>query len=451
MSVQSRKLNWLKQRIRKLREREIGERSRWKRRGIEAFRWALMLYHEFLRDEVKIRAESLAFLLIFSLLPLIAGGFFIFTLFAQVGMVQDAMQSVLSNFLSTIPDEHRGFVLDYVLHFKDAYLASIRDKSGSIGIFALAVLAWVGIATFDNIDRTLNFIWSSDRARPFGEQVRNFLVISVAAPFVLIATFSVPLILKKIPATAFLLDQIPLLGYLMNSVLAPLLVVGTFYLLYRYVPVRHVRWKSALAGALFSAVLLGLANYGVHYYFKVGTQTAYGKAAVVPLIAFYIYVVWIIVILGAELSYLMQNQRDILASADFVPSFREGEGLLYTLSSLLVAHRNGKPVPFDRLLDETRLESGQLHGILDFLERRHLSIEALVTENAGSEGAYVLAKDVTELDLGDLLRQFYGTRAATDGHVHAIWAEGLKTWTKHFEGMTVAQLVDEPKKKPRRP
>jgi membrane protein len=450
MSVQAKKLNTIRHRIRKLREREATERHTATKWLTKVLRWLAMLHHEFLNDDVRIRAESMSFLMLFSLLPLIAGLFFLFSVFTQFGLVQDALQDGVTRFLMTIPEGHRDFVQQYVLRFKDAYLSSLQQKSGSIGIFALFILIWVGLQLFRNVDKVLNDIWSSDRTRPFFEQVRNFLVISVAAPLVLIATLSVPLILKRTPAGVYLFETIPVLAWMMNTFLTPVLLFGTFALMYRFVPVRKVRWRSALWGAVFSTVALILANLAVEVYFRIGTQSAYGKAAAVPILGFWMYLVWIIVILGAEVSYLVQNGRDLLVSPFWDPTLREAEGMLAILVELHKAHKEGtNPVEFERLMSITCLHSDRVHGLLDYLERTNLVLECAVADDS-SKGAYALARDLGEVRVGQLLGAFFQASLA-ESSVARFWNEAVGKWTDSFGDLGIAELAADPAKKRSKP
>ena len=388
-----------------------------------------MLYHEYVKDDIRIRAESLAFLMMFSLLPLIAGGFFIFTVFAQFDMVQEAMSSGLDRFLSTIPDNHRAFVLEYVLRFKDAYWASVGAKSSRIGIFAFFVILWIGLQFFNNVDRTLNYIWSSDRTRPALEQIRNFLVVSVGAPLALIATLSLPFILRRLPVTGALFERAPWMVPLLNWVLPLLLLFGIFAALYRYVPVRRVRWNSALGGAAFASIALQIVNFGMNIYFRHFTQTAYGKAAVVPLIAFWIYVVWIVVILGAKVSFLMQNGADVLASVDRSPTLRESEALLLLLVHFQESHSKGRnPVRFEDLRDMTEIDAYALRALLDYLQQEKWIVECVPSKKT-TEGEYALARSTDGVRMGQILEKFLGhSQPIADERIRATWSASLEAW-----------------------
>jgi membrane protein len=445
MSLKTKKISQLSQRIRKIYDQERKTERGLKRYFLLIERWYLMLLHEFLRDDVKVRAESLAFLMIFSLLPLIAGAFFVFTVFTQFGFVQEALNEGMEKFLYNIPSAHRDFVRTYVLQFKDQYLESISSKSGTIGIFALFILIWIGLQTFGNIERMLNTIWSADRQRTFLEQVRNFLVVAVAAPLVLIAGLSVPMILGKIAEANPAFSRLPTLVVILKSFLTPLLVLLTFFSLYRYVPVRKVKWKNALVGALFATVSFEIANVLMRLYFSYGTNSAYGKAAIVPLIGFWIYVVWIIVILGAEVSYLMQNQKDIIYSSDIDPTLREGNALMALLAQLYLAmQKRENPVELDRLRACTGLASDRLQSVLDFLQKRKLIVECTGAK-AGSEGAYALGCDPATIDLKKILSEFFASAEFVPSHaLEETWHLGTDHWLEFYEGKTVGSALGKP-------
>jgi YihY family inner membrane protein len=408
-----------------------------RRRWLWVQRWMLMLYREYVRDEVKMRAESLAFLTVFSLLPLIAGGFFVFTIFAQFGMVQEALGSAVNQVLDTIPAQHREFVLEYVLRFKDTYLASINGKSGSLGIFALAFLFWVGLSTLNNVEYTINRVWSSEIGRPFLERARNFVVVVVCAPLATIASLSIPLILRKLDATARLLDAFPFLGRLLDTVFPLGFVLATFTALYRYLPVQRVRWKYAAAGGAFASVGFLIVNAAMHLYFRFGTNSAYGKAAVVPLIGFWVFLAWIIIILGVEVSYIAQNRRSLLEPRQVNPSLFEGEALVALVFHLREAHRTGtNPVTFSALLESTGLVPDGLRAALKFLAQRGWVLQAQrASADDDEEPSFVIARDLSRESLRGLLEDYLvrQRRRAPVNPAAQSYDESLGHWLDFFK------------------
>ncbi len=447
MSVQDDKIRKIGRTVIKLRHAEEAAHSSIQLFALRLGRWVTMLAHEFFKDEVKTRAESLSFLMVFSILPLIAGGFFLFNIFAQFGYVQDALVSGVDSLLTNIPNEHRSFVQDYVLRFKDAYLQSLSQKSGSIGIFALFVLVWVGLSTYGNIDSTLNHIWSSHRQRPFFEKFRNFLVVMVLGPIVLISTLSIPLMFQKMDLGIYLSHQLPFIPFLINALLFPSLGLMTFTMIYRFIPVTVVRWKSAIVGAVFALSALQMVNLGMRLYFQYGTNTAYGKAAAVPLVLFWIYLMWMVLILGAEVSYLMQTEVESFEDPENEHSLRDGGNLVSLLLALLEAHRDGHgPLTFFEIKSIGRWSDSRVNRILDYLVAKGWVVRCGgMTDLTGN---YVLAKDVAQVPVQNILKDFLGGESRTARRFEGRWKESFLHWLTYFGDQTFAAFLDEkPKKK----
>ncbi len=442
MSVIQRKIELLDERISFLHSKEQSVSSSHKARLYKTYRWILMLYREFLRDEITVRAESLAFLMIFSIMPLIAGCFFIITIFTQFGMVQESIAAFVSRLTQDIPPAHREMITEYTLKFKDAYLASISGKSGKLGIFALLFLVWVGLQTFNNMDKTINYIWGSENERPFLEKFRNFIVIAIGAPFVLIASLSLPLIIRKLPSTKILVDTLPFVFNLIDLALPLVLILATFTSVYRYFPVKKVPLKHALIGGIFSAILLQLSNIGMNLYFRYGTNTAYGKAAVVPIIAFWIYLVWMIVILGAELSYLVNQEKIILHSNRKSMGFYECESLLAVLKTLDGAFINGQsPLTSEELMNQCAIGPLALKNTLSFLEKENLILHCTGKRENLSAG-FALARDISKIKISDILERFAIQNRPSPQHpaINKTFRQSLETWLSSFESQTFADL-----------
>lgn len=431
MSVRQQKLERLERRIRSLHDRETREQNVFAKIGFRGMRWLTMLSHEHMRDDVRIRAESLSFLMLFSIMPLIAGAFLVLNVLTQFGLVQDALSEYAERALSGIPEEQREALFSYVLQFKDQYLASLAGKSSTIGIFALAILIWVGLQTFNNIDRTLNHIWSSERERPFLQKLSNFIVVSVIAPIVVTAALSVPMIARKLPVTKDIFERVPVFAPILNYITPGVLMFSLFVALYRWVPVARIKLKSALYGAAFTTIGLQLTNVIMQVYFRFGTNTAYGKLAILPLLGFWMYLCWVIVILGAEVSFLVQNHRDLIYREDREPSFRETEGFLRVLIHLHRAYLEGKnPVSWDELRNISELNGVSLGQILRFAAREGLILSF--------DGQYALARDITRIPISELLDRFIPLSSRTAQQVSQDWQTAISELIRTFENRSVA-------------
>ncbi len=442
-------MSTIKQKLRKLAHRVIEARSHQlaKNNLLVKFWWGLqkwfwMLAHEYVRDGVNIRAQSLSFLMIFSLLPMIAGSFFIFTFLSQFGLVQASVQALVESQLNKFPYEHREIFIGYLQEFRDMYLANLMRTSSTIGIFSLVFLLWVGLKAFNNIEETLNFIWSSDSARPVLEKIRNFIVVIVIGPIILVGGSSLPFILEGFPPTRGILELFPFSSLFLGYVLPLAMLFGMFSLLYRYVPVRRVWWRSAFIGALFATIGISITQNLMRMYFLWGTDTVYGLAAAVPLVGFWIYAVWIVVILGGEVSFLFQNQKDIFVNAARDPALREGKGMLVVLAKLYRAFKNGEgPVHLAELRDQSEMNSVDLRYILDGLMRRNIITECIV-DNVRIGQAYALARDITDLEIGALLQDYFSDNVkVTFPAVENAWNKSLDHWASFFDKMQISDLI----------
>lgn len=141
-----------------------------------------MLHYEFVKNDVAIRAQSLSYFTLFSILPLIAGIFLVLGFFSQWAPAQKEFEELMTGVLGSIPSDQREVLMSYILQFKDQYLQNLSQKSGRIGVFAILVLLWIGARVYFNVESLMNRIWSVRAERPWFERIKNFIVTMVFLP-----------------------------------------------------------------------------------------------------------------------------------------------------------------------------------------------------------------------------------------------------------------------------
>ncbi|HVJ63989.1 MAG TPA: YihY/virulence factor BrkB family protein [Bdellovibrionota bacterium] len=399
-------------------------------------KWFLMIGHESVKDNSKVRAESLAYLMIFSLVPMLAGAFFIFSFFTQFAFVQESLQNGLHRVLSNFPTEHQQVILEYGTMLKDRYLASISRGSAKLGIFALGVFLYVGVQTFNNVEGTINHIWGADTNRPFFEKLRNFLVVAVVAPLAITASLSLPLIIraswgKSIDGVMVLSSIEAFIGWIIPVALT----FATFLVIYKFIPVRHVNWRAAAAGALCGSVGLQLANSLVSLYVRFATHTTYGKAAVFLVLGFWIYIVWMIVIIGAQISYLTSDGKYLLKGREAPPSMYEGYSLILVLARLLKIHKEGgDALTYQQLFDVTHLSAWELRRVMAYLEAKHF-VARIAGGESVIEGSYLLAKDISETQPSEILKDFMraNVEVLPESHQSDRYHRTFNEWAESFD------------------
>jgi membrane protein len=322
---------------------------------------------------------------------------------------------------SLVPESIARPVLMYLNQF-----AAKATQMGWAGALALLVTALALILT---IDRKLNDIWRVRQARPVTQRILVYWAVLTLGPLLFAASAAATT--YAFGGTRGLAGLPGPLRVLIDS-LQLLLVTAGMAALYRYVPNTRVRWSHALVGGLFTAVGLEVAKQVLAWYLKqVPTfSVLYGTFATVPILLVWIYLGWVIVLLGAVIAaYLPSLLRGVARRGD-VPGW-SFQLALELLAQLAVA-RAGQPrgQSLEAIAAALRVEALQLEEpvaalvALDWLGR---------LDEEGER--YVLLIDPATTALGPLMERLLLARHSATAR---LWERS------HWAGMTVAEALPEP-------
>lgn len=263
--------------------------------NLSRFPWqdtAFTLRNRFREDHMGLTASSLTFTTSIALVPFFTVALAIFTAFPMFSQMQGALQAWLVQ--SLIPDNIARQVLGYLTQFS--------RQANKLGIAGLAVLLVTAIALILTIDRTLNGIWRVKKARPLTQRILMYWAAITLGPLLLAA--SLALTSYVLSASKGLVGALPVSLRFLLDVLQFFLVAGGIAALYRYVPNTYVRWAHAWTGGLFVAAGIELAKRALTYYLSaVPTYSlVYGAFATLPILLVWIYLSWIIVLMGAVIA-----------------------------------------------------------------------------------------------------------------------------------------------------
>lgn len=260
-----------------------------------AWPWLQTLHtfrQRFREERLGLTAGSLTFTTLISLVPLLTVMLAVFTAFPMFSSFQAALEQYFLK--SLIPANIAKPVL--------ASLTQFAAKANKLGVLGLVALGVTALALMLTIDRTLNAIWRVQRPRPLGQRVLVYWAALTLGPLLLggsltLTSYAVSVgqgLFTKMPG-----DLAALLGGA-DIVLLGLAVAGLFH----YVPNTHVRWRHALLGGAFVSLGFSLAKSLLAWYVKqVPTySTLYGAFATVPVFLIWVYLGWVIVLLGAILA-----------------------------------------------------------------------------------------------------------------------------------------------------
>jgi membrane protein len=372
----------------------------------------------FREEKLGLTAGSLTFTTLISLVPLLTVMLALFTAFPMFSSFQQSLQEYFLK--SLIPDNIAKPVLASLTQF-----AAKANRLGAVGLVALGATA---LALMLTIDRTLNAIWRVQRPRPIAQRVLVYWAALTLGPLVLGA--SLTLTSYAVSVSQGYLTRLPGgLSELLDGadvVLLGLAIAGLFH----YVPNTHVRWRHALLGGAFVAVGFAIAKAVLAWYVrKVPTySTLYGAFATVPIFLIWIYLGWVIVLLGAILA---ANTPSLMGRLHLRPD-SPGQGLqiaLEVLRELLgVRERGAQGLTHLALAHAVRVDPLQLSPVVERLMTMGL-IGRL--EEEGAQRLVLLC--APEHDKAEpLLRGFLAER---QGLLNNLWAQGR--WAE----LSVAELL----------
>ncbi len=265
----------------------------WK--GFVRFPWrntAAVLGERFREDRLGLTASSLTFTTTIAMVPFFTVALALFTVFPMFSTLEERLQRWFIQ--SLIPDNIARQVLGYLNQFS--------SKASGLGIAGLLVLLVTAIALFLTIDKTLNNIWRVRSPRPFAQRVLIYWAAITLGPLILAISLSTTSYVFA-ASRGVVGDGGGVLKLLFDTFEFVLLAAGIASL-YHYVPNTNVRWSHAWVGGFFVAAAIEIAKRVLGYYLRLvpSYSMVYGAFATLPILLVWIYVAWVIVLLGAVIA-----------------------------------------------------------------------------------------------------------------------------------------------------
>ena len=374
---------------------------------------ASTLRARFRDDHLGLTAGSLTFTTTIALVPFFTVALALFTAFPMFSKLQGALQAWLVQ--SLIPDNIARQVLGYLTQFSRQ-----ASKLGGVG---LGVLLATAIALILTIDHTLNNIWRVKKPRPLTQRVLIYWAVITLGPLLLGA--SLALTSFVVSASSGLVASMPAPLRFLITVLQFTLIAGGMAALYRFVPNTHVKWAHAWAGGVFVALGTELAKKALSLYLStVPTYSMiYGAFATLPILLIWIYVAWVIVLLGAVIAAYLPS---LLVG---VARLGSGHGWQFQLAIELLQQLNAasrgklRGSSASGLAQALRLDRLQLEPVLQTLTDLGWIGQLLTAQDAAGvdgESMYVLLADPNETLLEPLMQALLIEKTAATS---ALWQQ----------------------------
>jgi membrane protein len=275
------------------------------------------------------------------------------------------------------------------------YMLAFADKASQLTGISILVMLFSAVTMMVSIEDRLNRIWRVRKPRSWGSRLLLYWAALTLGPILVVGGLVASSYLTALPMLHEAADQIATQGGLLNF-LPFVITFVTLVLMYTMVPNRRVSWRHAAIGALLGAVLFEFARWGFTEFIRNAPtyEEIYGALAAIPIFLLWIYLSWIIVILGASIAASI-SAFEYTRPHDALPEGSEFIGLLVVLQHFVTAQRTGESVdPASVRVSEPYLPSNAIACYFEDLQKADM-IQRCET------GGWMLSRS---LDSTELLR-----------------------------------------------
>ena len=369
---------------------------------IRAGRYSFALGRDLFDGQLSMRAMSLVYTTLLSLVPFLALGF---SVLKALG-VHNTLEPVLAEFLRPLgaqASEVTGSVIGFVEKIQVGVL-------GSVGV---ALLFYTAISMIQKVESSFNFIWRIERARPFAQRVGEYLGVLMVGPVVVFSALGMTASVLNSGLVTQIKDIEPFgfALYVLTRLIPYAMIVGMFTFLYAYVPNTKVKLRAAAVGGLTAGILWQTASFAFASFVARAPNydAIYSSFAIVIFLLIWLYLGWLILLIGCQLSFYVQHPAHMkMERAVPLPPGRHSEYL-----ALMIMGTAGR-----RFLDGQPALT-QEEFARDLAARpEHVAraVETLIgcgflTEAGLARTQLVPARDLDSVSLGELWRAIRAGRA----------------------------------------
>ncbi len=367
---------------------------------IRAVRLLYVMVIGFTDEQLILRAMSLVYTTLLSIVPLLAVSFSVLKAFG----VHTRFLIFLYYFLEPLGQSGVDISMKII-----GFVENVRI--GVLGSIGLSVLVYTVLSMVQKIESALNYIWNIKGTRGFSERFSNYMSVLLIGPVLIFSAIGITASLMSSTVMQKLM-AVHLLGFIIYAIsrIMPYLLISTaFTLIYIFLPNTRVRFRAALSGGIAAALLWQTIGWIFTSFITTSAHYSAIYSGFATLILFLIWLYWnfLTLLIGARVSFYAQHPRLLDAGGGTpVLSGRTREKLAIAIMLLVGSsfHANRQPWEFDSLTQRLGIPADLVQQILSILEEKGL----LVTTNS-EPPAYLPARDLEIITLNEII---YAVRTA---------------------------------------
>lgn len=412
----------------------------------------LIVFQEFQRDLITLRASALTFTVVLSLVPMLALGTAVLKGLGAGDQMREAAYKFIDQFELSVAKEsgeqintaagpvpalrpdmdmatavkpaqkgltvHLRKAVDQIFDYVD------RTNFATLGAFGILGLVIAAIFVLSSIEQAMNAIWQAESSRPIGRKIMDYLALMILLPVSINTVMATMATLQSQALLVRLQGMLPgtWMGPLLLNMVPIVLLIATFTILYRFLPNTKVNISSALIGGvcgglgwlliqvIYIKLQIGVARY----------NAIYGSFATLPLFLVWMQMGWVVFLAGAEMAFAVHVWRNYLWKGTMLSPSNQ-MALAFDIMETTLADFHERRVT-DRTSLARRLKQPDAY-VASVL--KSLLTKGLLRGVDGEKDRFVPAAPAEEINPAEIVDLIYGTEVPPSPGGHMA-EEGLK-------------------------
>jgi membrane protein len=336
---------------------------------LRVLRYPAALLRDWLTGEINVRAMSLAYTTLLSIVPLMV---FSFSILKGFGARRD-LELVLDEFfrpMGNVAPQLTANIMQFVRNMRSVLV-------GSIG---LAFLVYTVISTIQKVESSFNYVWRVARPRSFMRRLTEYLSIMLVGPVLLGVALGLMAAAQRSPITQRLDSIVPLAWTLslLGKLVPYAIVTVVFTFMYWLIPNTRVKYSAAIIGGVTAGVIWALVGkvFTAFILYSGQLMAVYSGFAIVLTTLIWVYLSWQILLIGAEFAFYLQFPQYLRHGQEAIELNACAQEQIALSVMYLIGRDYGGGADWtpDRLAAELEVPGSALAPILAALERASLAV-----------------------------------------------------------------------------
>jgi membrane protein len=365
------------------------------------------------------QAAALSYHTIFGIVPLAIVTLLIFQLFPSYSYIGEKVknfvydQANFTAFKSPVQNSNNPEETIKLTEHLDAIVARFfaETNKGQIGLISILIVIWAALALLATIEKSFNNIWHVATGRNFLHRIISYWALLTLGPLILGTGIYIITRYSKIANI-----QETVLSHMAPAILSYIVATVAFFLLYFVMPNTKVNFKAAVWGAAVAALVWMAAKSIFGYCItELGLyRTVYGVMALIPMTVVWVYITWLTVLFGLQLTYTTQHLTSLDAAEIAAAQKTEEYFIANDLTVINIVREiaaafedNQAPVPPEEICSKLDIPAEFGQKILD-----HLVSSRLIVRTSDPAVGFLPAKDPANIKLSEIAEAVAATGLA---------------------------------------